>query len=177
MKRGHLIAGITCITILILVIQGAAAGSIERSVIPAGNSTYRVVLHLPQGTVAGITETFPAGMVVRDISLNPGQYQVNGTTLAMAVIGESEVSYLVSMQPGDSGEISGTSLDMLTGERSALPGARITGTGTIEITPAAGTSLPAGGESDKNSLPLELGMVVVALGSIGILYSLRSRTQ
>lgn len=178
MKRGHLIAGIACITILILVVQGAtAAGPIERSVIPAGNSTYRVVLQLPQGTVAGITETFPAGMVVSDISLNPGQYHVNGTTLTLAVISESEVSYLVSIKPGDSGEISGTSLDMLTGERSALPGARITGTGTIEITPAAGTSLPSGEDSDENSLPLEPGVVVVALGSIGILYLLRRRTQ
>ena len=177
MKRGHLIAGIACITILILVVQCVAAGSIERSVIPAGNFTYRVILQLPQGTVAGIIETFPAGMVVRDISLNPGQYQVNGTTLTMAVIGESEVSYLVSMQPGDLGEITGTSLDMITGERSALPGAQMTGTGTIEITPAAGTSLPSGEDSDENSLPLEPGVVVVALGSIGILYSLRRRTQ
>lgn len=175
MKRGHLIAGIVCITILILGVQGVAAGSIERSVIPAGNSTYRVVLQLPQGTVAGITETFPAGMAVRDISLNPGQYQVNGTTLALAVIGESEVTYLVSTQPGDSGEISGTSLDMLTGERSPLPGLRITGTGAIEITSAAGTSLPSGEDHDENSLPLGPGVVVGALGSIGIFYSLRRR--
>jgi len=177
MKRGHLIAGIASILILILVVQCVAAGSIERSVIPAGNSTYRVILQLPQGTVAGITETFPAGMIVHDISLNPGQYQVNGTTLTLAVIGESEVSYLVSMEPGGSSEISGTSLDMLTGERSALPGARMTRAGAIEIIPTAGTSLPLGEDSDENSLPLEPEVVVGALGSMGILYSLRRRTQ
>jgi hypothetical protein len=159
------------------MVQGVAAGSIERSVIPAGNSTYRIVFQLPQGTVAGITENFPAGMAVSDISLNPGQYQVNGTTLAMAVIGESEVSYLVSTQPGDSGEISGTFLDMLTGERSVLPGARISGSGTIEITPAAGTDLPSGEEGDEHPLSLEPGVGVIALGAIGIFYSLRRRTQ
>lgn len=169
MKKGHLIAGIACILILILVVQGATAGLIERSVIPAGNSTYRVLLQIPEETVTGITETISGGMDYGEISLSPGQYQINGTTLSLAVIGEREVSYLLTTKPGEPGEISGTYKDMLAGEEGNLPGARISGSGSVEITPAAIEDLSSREDAGANTTPLDPGLFVVALCTGGLL--------
>jgi len=176
MKRGHLIAGIACLTLLFLLVQGAMASPIERSVIPAGNSTYRVVLTMPEGTVAGITETLPEGITVSDVSLPSGQYQTNGTTLTLAVIEEQEVSYLITLNPGVKGEILGTSLSMLTGEKSSLPGALISGSGTVEIIPAGGENPAASKDTSEHTAPLGPAVIGGALATLGIGYSLRRRS-
>lgn len=173
MERGHLIAGTACLILLILVIQGTIAGSIDRSVVQVNDTTYRVMLQIPGETVAGITETLSGGMECTGVSLATGQYQIDGTTLSMAIIGEPEVSYLVRVKPGEAGEIRGTYRDMLTGEEGTLPGAGISGLGSVEITPADGDTIPPADDARPRPTPLEPGILVLALCAWGLLFTFR----
>ncbi|HOT02881.1 MAG TPA: hypothetical protein PK069_01725 [Methanolinea sp.] len=116
MKRGHLIAGFVGMVVCAIMIQGAAAGTLERSIEPADHSTFRVTLTIPGDTVAGITEILPDGMEILQVSLPPHQYHVNGTTLSLAVIGEREITYLVRGSGDPTGSIRGTWTDYLSGE-------------------------------------------------------------
>jgi len=120
MKRGHLIAGIACLAVLVLTAQGAEAVSVERSVFHAGNSTYRVVLSISGETVSGITESLTPDMTVGDVSLPPEQFQVNGQALSLALISEREVTYMVKASRYPAGNISGTWVDLLSGEQGIV---------------------------------------------------------
>lgn len=122
MKGGHLIGGITLVVLCALLVQGAAAGAVERSIEPAGISTYRVVLALPGETVAGITEILPPGMEVREVSLPAGQYRINGTTLFLAVIGEREITYFLQGPENPAGALRGTWTDYLSGHGGTVGG-------------------------------------------------------
>lgn len=171
MEHGPLTAGAACLLLLVLVAQASAvAGAPERSVVPAGDSTYRVTLLFPEGTVTGITEIIPGGMSVREISLPPEQYQVDGTTLILALIGEPEVSYLVIVKPGEPGEITGTYQDMLTGEVHTLPGAAISGSGSVEITGASAPVPVSGNDGKGRPAPMDPALFVSALCAAGLLY-------
>mgnify|MGYP007083302435 CR=1 FL=1 len=175
MKQGHLFAGIACMIVLILLVQCATAGFIERSVVPAGNSTYRVILKIPEGTVAGITETLPTEMVGCEVSLPPGQYKIDGNTVTLVIIDEREASYLVTMEPGASGVITGSVLDFLTGEKSTLPGAQIASTGAVGTIPAEGAAQIPNEDTGKHPVPLDTVIIVGAIGLMGVGYSMRRR--
>lgn len=177
MERGHLTAGTVCLLILILVVQASATGVYERAIIPEGDSTYRVSLQFPEGTVSGITETASSGMSYKEISLPPEQYRIEGTTLFLAIIGEREVSYLVTGKPGTPAEITGTYHDMNTGEQGNLPSAKISGSGSVEIIDAAVNTSLSGNDARSRPAPLEPGLLVVALCAAGLLYSIRRRSR
>ena len=177
MERGHLAAGTVCLLILILVAQASAAGVHERAITPEGNSTYRVSHQFPEGTVSGITETVSGGMSYKEISLPPEQYQIEGTTLFLAIIREREVSYIVTGKPGTPAEITGTFQDMNTGERGNLPGARISSSGSVEIIDAAVNSPLPGNDARSRPAPLEPVLFIVALCAAGFLCSLRRRSR
>ncbi len=177
MERGHLTAGTASLLILILLAQVSAAGVYERAIIPEGDSTYRVSLQFPEGTVSGITETVLSGMTYKEISLPPEQYRIEGTTLFLAIIQEREVSYLVTGKPGMTAEITGTYQDIITGEKGNLPGARISSSGSVEIIDAAVSSSLPGNDARSQHAPLEPVLFVVALCAAGLLYSLRRRSR
>ena len=122
MKRGRLVTGIIPLIICAMLVQAAAAGIVERSIEPSEHSTYRVVLTLPGETVAGIIEVLPSGMEVREVSLPPDQYRVDGATLFLAVIGEREITYLVHGQEDPAGVITGTWTDYLSGNEGTVGG-------------------------------------------------------
>lgn len=115
MKRGHLIAAIISMIACALLVQGAVAGFVERSIEPAGDSTYRVVLTIDGDTVAGIIESLPPGTVITDVSLPADQYRLDGTTISLAVIGETRVTYLVHGPVDPTGAIRGKWTDFLVG--------------------------------------------------------------
>jgi len=177
MKRGHLAAEVACILILILLAQASAASVYERAIIPQGDSTYRVSLQFPEGTISGITETISSGMTCKEISLPPEQYRIEGTTLFLAIIEEREVSYLVTGKPGMTAEITGTYQNMITGEKGNLPGARISSSGSVEIIDAAVNNSLPGNDARSQHAPLEPVLFVVALCAAGLLYSLRRRSR
>lgn len=173
MKRGHLATGIACILILVLVVHGAAAGVVDRSVNPVGNSTYQVILRMPAESVIGINETISGGMSYGEISLSPDSYTIEGTMLSLAVIGEREVSYFVTLKPGDSGEISGTYKDMLSEDEGNLPGARILPSGSVEIIKVTDHITLQGKDSQARPTPMNPCLLMVALCVGGLLCSLR----
>lgn len=177
MERGHLTTGITFAFILILMVQCATAGLIERSVEPAGNSTYRVILSMPGETVAGITETVSGGTDFREVTLPPGQYRIDRTTLSLAVIGDREVSYLITVKPGEQGVISGTYINMVTGEEGTLPDGMISGLGSVEMRSTPGKDSSSGDESQAHPTPLSPGLFLIALCAGGLLFSIREREQ
>lgn len=170
MERGHCIAGLACIIILILVVQGSAAGSIDRAVVKTGDSTYRITLQFPEGTVTGVTETVSGGMDIQEVSLPDEQYQIDGTTLFLAVIGDSNVSYIVTTMPGEPGEISGTCQDMLTGVKGTIPGARISGSGNVEILSGTPAGTAPAKDARPTATPIEPGLLFIALCAGGLLY-------
>lgn len=177
MERGHLATGIACILILVLVVHGAVAGVVDRSVNPVGNSTYQVILRMPEESVIGITETISGGMRYGEISLSPDSYTIDGTILSLAVIGERDVSYFVTMESGDSGEISGTYKDMLSEEEGNLPGARIVPSGSVQIIEFTDNDALQGKDAQAHPAPLNPGLLVTALCVGGFLYLLRRRNQ
>ncbi|OPY43470.1 MAG: hypothetical protein A4E40_00133 [Methanoregulaceae archaeon PtaU1.Bin059] len=122
MMRGHLIAGTILLLLFAVVVQGAFAGVVERSVEPAEQSTYRVVLTIAGERVAGITEVLPPGTEVREVSLPAGQYRVDGTTLFLAVIGEPEITYVVRAPEDPTGAIRGTWTDFVLDEGGTVAG-------------------------------------------------------
>lgn len=176
MERGHLIGGVACLMLVILVVQGAVAGSMERTVVKMNESTYRVTFQIPGETVAGITDVVSGGILIGDVSLPPDQFRIEGTTLSLAVIGEREVSYLVTLTPGEPGEITGTFKDMMTGQEGNLPGARISGLGTVEILNAPQQKPVSGEASDARPAPMQPGLIVIAVGAGGLACSFWRRT-
>lgn len=170
MRRGHLIGGLASFVILILIVPSIAALPIERSVVPAEDSTYRVILRMPGVTVAGVTEVISEGVEFIEVFLPPEQYHISERTLSMAVIGEEEVSYLVSVKPGHAGEISGEWHDMLTGKNGTLAGVRISDSGSVEITPISSADPPERDGAPANSAPLGLGILALALCTGGLLF-------
>lgn len=173
MKQGCFTAGTACLLILLIVVQGSAAGILERSVIPAGDSTYTIILRIPENTVAGITETISGGMNYGEISLPAEQYRIEGTTLSLAVIGEREVSYLITGKPGMTAEITGTFQDMNTGEKGNLPGARISSSGSVEIIDAAVNTSQPGNDARRQPAPLKPALMIIVFFLAGLLYSIR----
>lgn len=146
MKRGRLITGIIPMIICAMLVQGVAAGIVERSIEPSEPSSYRVVLTLHGETVAGIIEVLPSGMEVREVSLPPDQYRVDGTTLFLAVIGEREITYLVHGQENPAGAITGTWTDYLSGEEGTVGGESdgTQGQGVPPAVPVTAGTLKAG---------------------------------
>lgn len=177
MERGHLIAGLVCIIFLILFVQGSEAGTIDRFVEKTGDSTYRITLQFPEESVTGVTEIVSRGMEIQNVSLPAGQYQVDGTTLSLAVIRERDVSYTLQGSPGESGEIIGTYQDMITGEKGNLPDARISGSGDIEISPGDSAGITSAEDVRPTATPLEPGLLLIAFGAGGLFSLLRRGTQ
>lgn len=163
MERRRLISKVACLMLLILVIQGAVAGSVERSVVRMNDTTYRITLQFPGETITGINDRVSGGIQIGEVSLPVDQYRIEGTTLSLAVIKEREASYLVTLKAGEPAEISGTYKDMLTGKEGNLPGARISGTGTVEIIDALQHEPVSGKTTDARPAPMEPGIFIVAV--------------
>ncbi len=177
MERGHCIAGLACTILLILIVQVSVAGTIDRVVEKTGDSTYRITLQFPEESVTGVTEIVSTGMEIRNVSLPAGQYQVDGTILSLAVIGERDVSYILQGSPGESGEITGTYQDMITGMKGALPDARISGSGDIEISSGDSAGIPSAEDVQPTATPLEPGLLIIAFGAGGMFSLLRRGMQ
>jgi|GEM_PF-1293045 len=131
---------VACVALLasLLVVPEAMAASVERTVIPVENTTYRVILHLPDEMVAGISESIPAGYEVGDISVPPGQFRIDGNTLYIAILGERNVSYLLKGQENPEKAIRGSWTDIATGERGGISAPGESGS-------------PAGGDQQKDT--------------------------
>jgi hypothetical protein len=162
MKRGHLITGIVSFFLCAMLVQGAAAGIVERSIEPAEPTTSRVVLTLPAETVARIVEVLPPGTEVSEVSLPPDQYRVEGTTLFLAVIGEREVSYLMHGPPDSAGAIRGTWTDYLSGEEGTV-GVHGDGMQGAEVSPA----VPLTAVTPKAGPPLPLLLAMAGVAFVG----------
>jgi len=100
----------------LLFIPQAMATSVERAVIPMGNNTYRVILFLSEETVAGISERFPAGYEISEVSVPAGHYRIDGDTLHIAVLGKGNASYTINGDVDPECAIQGSWTDVVTGE-------------------------------------------------------------
>jgi hypothetical protein len=126
MNRWYQVGGITLLASL-LVFSQVAAYSVERTVISGEDGMYRVILDMPGGTVAGISESIPAGYRFAEVLLPPGQYRIDGDTLYIAVMGERNVTYLVEGKENPERAIRGVWRDIVTGENGTVHAAGETG--------------------------------------------------
>lgn len=159
-----------CIALLasLLFVPETMAASVERTVIPGENATYTVILHLPDGVVAGISESIPRGYEVGEVSVPSGQFHVDGNTLYIAVLGEGNVSYLLRGGGNPEKAIRGSWADIETGE-----------SGSISAQGEAGSPASGDQEKDTSSPPKKAGLnpVLTFVGAMAGIFGAWRRRQ
>jgi hypothetical protein len=166
---------------LMLCVQPLTADSpIQRMVIPAEGQpegTYQVLLVFPPGQVWGIRETFSPEAEFISADLPDDSVQKSGSEVHFALIDGQNVSYIIALEPGNSGEITGTYQNMVTGVTGYLPGAMISDSGAIHIESGTGEHPPSDDREQAHTASLGAGILLIALCSGGLLFSLRREKQ
>ena len=164
---------IVCAVIIFLCIPPLAADSqVQRAVTPEknpGDGFYSVTLTLPAGQVWGITETFSREITFEGTRLPADSYRIRENQLDMALVDSDEISYTISVPPGKNTEISGTWINMLTGEKGPLPSARISADGVISITAVPGNGPVTGDLPPTPEAPVSPDLILLAVGIAGVL--------
>ncbi len=164
---------IVCALIIFLCIPALTADSpVQRAVSPEknlGTGYYSVTLTLPPDRVWGITETFSPEITFEGTSVPADSYTIHENQLDLALVDSDEISYTISVPPGENAEISGVLINMLTGEKSSLPSARISAEGLTTITTITGegpvdADLPPGPEAPGSPV-----LILLAVGITGVL--------
>ena len=166
---------------LIICVQPLTADSpIQRLVVPAEGQpegTYQVLLEFPPGQVWGIRETFSPGVAFISTDLADDSVQSSAREVHFALIDRQNVTYTITLEPGTSGEITGTYQNMVTGATGALPRAMISDSGFIHIESATGEHPASGDDAQAETASLGSGILVAALCSGGLLYILRRENE
>jgi hypothetical protein len=172
---------IVCVVIIFLCIPPLAADSpVQRAVSPEknpGDGFYSVTLTLPADPVWGITETFSPEITFEGTSLPAESYRIREHQLDLAFPDSNEITYTISVPPGDTGEISGTWINMLTGENGTLPSARISADGVISISSAQGNDLVPVDKPPGTKSPVSPVLCLLAIGIAGALLALWRRAE
>jgi hypothetical protein len=166
---------------LMLCVQPLTADSpIQRMVIPAEGQpegTYQVLLVFPPGQVWGIRETFSPEIEFISADLLDNSVQKSGSEVHFALIGDQNVSYIIAIEPGNSGEITGTCQNMVTGVTGYLPRAWISDSGSIHIESGNGEHPASDDSAQVHPAPLGPGLFLIALCAGGLLFPLRREQQ
>ncbi|HEU17400.1 MAG TPA: hypothetical protein ENO06_01565 [Methanolinea sp.] len=112
--------GLVIVCLLFLVVAAPAAGmGISRTAEAVDGDGCIVHVTLDDASVVGITEHIPPGSTVSSCSLPADQWKQSGNNLYLAIIGEEEITYVVSgCRPED---LSGTWTDLSDGNAGPVP--------------------------------------------------------
>jgi hypothetical protein len=168
------------LALMICVQPLTADSSIQRLVVPAEGQpegTYQVLLEFPPGQVWGVRETFSPGVTFISADLPDDSVQKSAREVHFALIDRQNVSYTITLDPGISGEITGTCQNMVTGMTGTLPRALISGSGSIDIESATGEHPVSDDRAQARTASLGSGILMAALCSGGLLYMLRRKNK
>jgi hypothetical protein len=162
---------IACAMLIFLCIPPLAADNpAQRTISPEGDpgaGVYSVTLILPPGQVWGVEETFSPGISFEGSGLPDNSYRYKDHQLDIALVDSSAAMYRISVHPGETGEISGTIINMITGEKGSLPSARISADGTVGISETPGTDPGPGEATPSRGAPLSPVFGLLATGIAG----------
>ncbi len=154
-----------------LIFPALAAGSpVQCTITPledSGGRGYAVTLTFPSEGVWGIVERFSPGISFQGSGLPEGSYRFDDQRLDLALVDSGVVTYQVIVPPGNSGEISGTWTDMITGEKGVLPTARISSEGMIQISDTPRTDQGYDEAVPTRGAPLSPLLGLLAIGTAG----------
>jgi hypothetical protein len=111
--------GLVIVCLLFLAVAAPAAGmEISRIAEAANDDRCIVSVSLDAASIVGITEYIPPGSTVVSCSLPADQWKQSGNNLYLAVIGEDEITYVISGCRPE--ELSGTWIDLADGNRGSV---------------------------------------------------------
>ena len=167
MNMGTTARYITYAMLIFLIIPALAAGSPVQCTITSmedsGEREYAITLTFPSEGVWGVAERFSPGISFLESGLPEGSHRFKDQQLDLALVDSHVVTYQIIVPPGDSAEISGTWIDMITGEKGVLPTARISSEGTIQI-----SDTPENGQEYPETTPTKAAPLCPLIGLLAV---------